>query len=129
MITITSKDALRSKQLTPGWREGACISYMPKTAATDGSVNHIWELEVQDGGLTVPIKSYLVSEKAISMGKNFFIACGFPQEAWNELETGKVSSSPLDPIDCVNKKFKIFVSNKTFDGKIQNEATDFLPLI
>lgn len=128
MITVTSKDALRAKQLTPGWREGSALSYTPKVAGTDGSALHVFEIEVDDSGLMTPLKPYQISEKAVSMGKAFFIACGFPPSEWEKLERGEATSSQINPLDCVNKKFKVFVSNKMYDGRIQNEATDFLPL-
>lgn len=128
MITITQKDALRAKQLKPGWRPGKVVSYEPATAGTDGSMLHKWGIEVIDNGLQVPIKDYQVSEKAVSMGKNFFIACGFPKEEWEKLEKGEETSQTLDPNDCVEKEIQVFVSNSTFNNRIQNEATDFLPL-
>jgi|SRR5688572_19114482 len=128
MITVTAKDALRAKQITPGWREGIVVSYTPKVAGTDGSALHVFGIEVADGGLQVPLKDYQLSEKAISMGKNFLIACGFPKTEWDKLEKGEEGSAQIDPSSCVNKKIKVFVSNTTFQGRINNEATDFMPL-
>lgn len=128
MITVTSKDALRAKQLTPGWRPGTITEYTPKVAGTDGSALHVFGIEVEDSGLVCPLKDYQISEKAVSMGKNFFIACGFPKEEWEKLEKGETASKQINPLDCVNKKVKVFVSNTTFNGRINNEATDFLPI-
>ena len=128
MITVTSKDALRAKQINPGWKEGKAVSYTPKVAGTDGSALHVFEIEVEDSGLTVPLKPYQISEKAVSMGKAFFIANGFPKEEWEKVERGEATSHQINPQDCIGKKLRVFVSNKMFDGKIQNEATDFLPL-
>lgn len=128
MITVTSKDALRAEQLTPGWRNGKCVSYTPKTAAKDGSGLHVFGIEVLDNGINFPLKDYQISEKAVSMGKAFFIACGFPKEEWDNLVKGKSTSQNIDGNDCVNKDFKVMVVNTTFNGKISNEAGDFLPL-
>lgn len=128
MITVTAKDALRAKQITPGWREGEVVSYTPKVAGTDGSGLHVFGIEVNDGGLAVPLKDYQLSEKAISMGKNFLIACGFPKDEWEKLERGEATSQQVDERSLVGKKLKVFVSNTTFGGRINNEATDFLPL-
>lgn len=128
MITVTAKDALRSEQLTPGWREGECISVKTKTAGTDGSALFVFEVEVNDRGLKVPLKDYQLSEKAISMGKAFFLACGFPQEEWDKLVRSEATSTQIDERSCVGKKFKVMVINTTYQGRIQNEAGDFLPL-
>lgn len=128
MITVTAKDALRAKQLVPGWREGLVVSYTPKVAGTDGSALHVFGIEVNDASLMVPLKDYQLSEKAISMGKNFLIACGFPKSEWEKLERGEEGSTQIDPNSCVNKKLKVFVSNSTYQGKISNEATDFMPI-
>lgn len=128
MITVTAKDALRARQLTPGWRtQGKVVSYTPKVAGTDGSALHVFGIEVQDGGLWVPLKDYQISEKAVSMGKNFFIACGFPKEEWERLEKGEEVATQIDEHSLVNKELQVFVSNSSYQGKISNEATDFLP--
>lgn len=128
MITVTAKDALRAKQITPGWREGIVTAYTPKVAGTDGSALYVFGIEVNDSGLMVPLKDFQLSEKAISMGKNFLIACGFPKEEWDKLERGEATSQQIDPTAVVGKKLKVFVSNTTYQGRISNEATDFLPL-
>lgn len=128
MITVTAKDALRAKTIKPQFYEGTVVSYTPKTANTDGSALYVFGIEVNDSGLMVPIKDYQISEKSVSMGKNFLIACGFPKEEWEKLERGEVGAQQIDPNDCVGKKLKVFVSNTIFNGRINNEATDFLPL-
>ena len=128
MITVTQKDALRAKTLTPGWREGEVVSYTPKTAGSDGSALHVWGVEVKDGSLSVPLKDYQVSEKAVSMGKAFFISCGFPKDEWEKLEKGEETSVSIDPQSCVGRKIKVHVINTQFNNRVQNEAGDFLPL-
>jgi hypothetical protein len=129
MITVTAKDALRSEQLSPGWKPGRCTNYYTKAAKTDGSTLHMFEIEV-DAGLpvAVPLKDYMISEKATSMGKNFFLACGFPKEEWDKLVQGKNASQTINPSDCVGKSFQVFVKNSEYEGRISNEAGDFLPL-
>lgn len=128
MIKVTSKDARRAEQLTPGWREGVCTNFYEKSASTDGSKLYIFPVEVVENGLVFPLKDYQVSEKAVSMGKAFFIACGFPPDKWEELIKGEDTSVDIDPRNCVNKKFKVYVKNSTYEGRVQNEAGDFLPL-
>jgi hypothetical protein len=129
MITVTAKDALRTEQLTPGWRNGTVTNYYSQAAKTDGSTLHMFEIEV-DGGLPVPVplKDYMISEKATSMGKNFFLACGFPKDEWDKLVKGQTASQQINPLDCVGKKLQVFVKNTEYQGRISNEAGDFLPI-
>jgi len=130
MIKVTQKDAIRSEQLTPGWREGTCTNHFEKPASTDGSIVHNFEIEVIDPNfpVPVPIKNFNVSEKAISMGKNFFIACGLPKDIWDKLIKGEETFYEIEPRNCIGKKFKVFVKNTTFEGRINNEASDFMAL-
>jgi hypothetical protein len=130
MITVTAKDALRSEQLDPGWVDGECVRYTQGVAGTDGSVVHKFEIEVivPHTPVPVPISDYFISEKAAGMGKNFFLACGFPKEEWDNLVKGKATSSQINPLDCVGKKFKVLVTNEKVGNRIINKAGDFLPL-
>lgn len=130
MIKVTQKDAIRSEQLTPGWRVGTCTNHFEKPASTDGSIVHNFEIEVEDTGFPVPVplKNFNVSEKAVSMGKAFFIACGLPPSEWDKLIKGEAAAVEIEPRNCVGKKFKVMVKNTTFEGRINNEASDFLPL-
>lgn len=127
MITVTAKDALRAKTLKPMWYPGVVVAYTPKTANSDGSALHVFSIEVNDSGLLTPIKDYQISEKAVSMGKNFLLACGFPKEEWEKLERGESGAMDIDPNSCVGKHIQVFVSNTMFNNRINNEATDFLP--
>ena len=131
MITVTAKDALRTAQLTPGWKHGKCVSHEPATAG-DGSIYHKFGIEVNasDEGFPnpVPLKEYNVSEKAVSMGKAFFIACGFPESEWDNLMKGKSTSAVIDEKSCIGKEFQVMVINTKYQNRVSNEAGDFLPL-
>ena len=127
MITVTAQDALKTAQLTPGVKPGRCVRYI---AGTDknGATLHRWIVEVREEGYPewVPLKDYTVSEKAISMGKGFYIACGFPEDIWEDLMKGKLKSYQFSETDCVGKEFDVNVINTMYNGKIQNEAQDFM---
>lgn len=127
MITVTSKDALRSEQVEPGWKNGQCINYIPGTAG-DGSMLHKFGIEVEYKGMMYPLQDYMISEKAVSMGKAFFIACGFPPAVWDKLVKGEETAQQIDPNSCVGKKFKVMVVNESYNNRINNKAGDFLPL-
>ena len=130
MIKVTAKDALRSEQLTPGWKVGVCVNFFEAIAKTDGSKVYTFEIEVEEKGMPVPVplQNYVISEKAVSMGKAFFIACGFPQEEWDKLVKGEATSADIDPVNCVGKKFRVMVANDKYENRILNKAADFLPL-
>lgn len=127
MITVTAKDALRTAQLTPGWKPGKCVSH-EETTAKDGSALHKFGIEVQEEGfpIPVPLQDYMISEKAVSMGKAFFIACGFPESEWDKLMKGEKASAQINPKDCVNKEFNVMVVNEKYENRINNKAGDFL---
>jgi hypothetical protein len=127
MITITRRDALKAETVQPGTYLGECVSYTQATASKDSSLLHKFEIEVDTKGMKIPLKDYQISEKAISMGKAFFIACGFPPEKWEALVAGELPDINLDPNDCVGKKFKVVVINTTYNNRVQSEAADFYP--
>lgn len=127
MITVTPQDALRSIQLTPGRKRGKVTGYERGTAK-DGSVLHKYAIEVQEEGFPqyVPVQDYMISEKAISMGKSFFVACGMPEDIWDKLAKGEVTSNfNFDERECVGKELYITVINEPYMGRLLNKASDF----
>jgi hypothetical protein len=128
MIKVTSRDALKSEVVKPGTYKGRCVSYQAKTASKDSSIVHYFEIEVENSGMWYPIQDYMVSEKAAGMGKNFFLACGFPEAEWDKLVKGEATNVDIDPNDCVNKEFKVSVINTQFDNRTQSKAGDFFKL-
>lgn len=127
MITITPKDALRAKNLPPGWQICDVENHYTKPAATDGSTVHYYELTVVDGQYAgVPLAELTISEKAVGMGKNFFVACGMPAEIWDKAEKGE--SQSFDEKLPVGKRIRVMVKPETFGNRMLNKASDFLPL-
>lgn len=122
------KDALRSETLQPGSYAGKCVSYEPATAKGDGSAVHKFGIEVAHNGIDFPLQDFVISEKAVSMGKAFFIACGFPREEWDKLVKGQATSAQIDPNECVGKAFKVQVINDKYENRILNKAGDFFSL-
>lgn len=125
MITITPKDALRAEQLPPGWQICDVTNHYTKPANTDGSTVHYYEMEVVDGQYKgVPLQELTISEKAVGMGKNFFIACGMPTELWDRAKKGE--SVNFDEKEPVGKRIKVMVKPEPFGGRIINKPSDFL---
>ena len=129
-ITVTAKDALRTVQITPGWKRGKCTGHEQTTDKT-GAALHKYAIEVdctEEGyPVPVPLQDYFLSEKAVSMGKAFFIACGMPEDVWERLQKGQEKSVTLDEKSPVGKEFQVMVSNEKFENRFLNKATDFLP--
>lgn len=127
MITITPRDAKRTEMVQPGWHICECVNYFPKPASTDGSTVHNYEIDIVEGQFAgTPLKNLTISEKALAMGKNFFLATGMPQAEWDRALKGE--SISFDEKNPVGKRFKAMVSNTKFENRMQNEATDFLAI-
>jgi hypothetical protein len=126
MITITPKDALQSKQVTPGWQILDVTNHYTKPAAGDGSTVHYFELEIKEGTFKGVPLTYIVSEKAPGMAKAFFFACGLTQEMWDAAEKGE--SIKFDEKLCIGKVIKGMITNDKYDNRVTNKVTDFLPL-
>ena len=129
-ITVTAKDALKTVQLTPGWKRGKCSGH-EATTARDGSGLHKYAIEVDasEEGFPnpVPLQDYMISEKATGMAKAFFIACGFPETEWEKLQKGEKANVQIDEKSPVGKEFQVMVSNEKYENRINNKAADFLP--
>lgn len=127
MITITPKDALRSESLPPGWQFCRVPNMYTKPAAGDGSTNYYYEIEVIDGQFKgVPLQELVVNEKAVSMHKNFFVACGAPQELWDKAKKGE--SQQFDERKPIGTVLKVMVTPSKFENRLLNKPTDFLAL-
>lgn len=127
MITITPKDALKAETLPPGWQNCEVENHYTKPASGDGSTVHYYEITVIDGQFAgVPLNELTISEKAIGMGKNFFLACGMPQSLWDKAKKGEAVQ--FDEKLPVGKKLKVMVKPEPFGGRILNKASDFMPM-
>lgn len=127
MITITPKDALKAKVLPPGWQICEVENHYTKPAQGDGSTVHYYELTIVEGQFKgVPLNELTLSEKAIGMGKSFFLACGMPLALWEQAERGE--SVQFDEKLPVGKRVKVMVKPENFGNRTLNKASDFLPV-
>lgn len=127
MLTLNQKDALKARVLQPGWRICEVENHYIKPAAGDGSNVHYYEITVIAGDdKNTPLSEFIVSEKAVGMGKAFFIACGQPESDWQRAEKGEAVS--FDEKLPVGRKIKVFVKPEPFNNRLMNRATDFMRL-
>ena len=126
MITITTKDARKVEVIDPTWYKTVVKNHYTKPAA-DASTNHNFELEIIEGKFAgYSPQDYLINEKAVSFGKDFFIACGYPKGEWDKLVAGEQTSVQLDEKDCIGKTIMTFISNEKFGNRLLNKATNFM---
>jgi hypothetical protein len=102
-------------------------NHYTKPAQGDGSTVHYYEITVVEGQFkNVPLNELTISEKAIGMGKNFFVACGMPVALWDQAEKGE--SVQFDEKLPVGKKLKVMVKPEPFGNRILNKPVDFLAI-
>jgi hypothetical protein len=121
--------------VTPGWYLVDVKKVETAPAKTDQSTNFIFILEIVSDlkGDTqfaeVQLKKFYINEKAIySTGLAFLEACGLDKDSVTKLRKKEVQSIPIDENACVDKRIKCSVINTTWEGRVGNEAKDFLPL-
>ena len=116
---IGKTDLLRSKVVKPGWYETVIKAVNDKQAST-GVTGKIIDLVITSGEYAdVPITARFW-ENAPGFAENFVWAC-----------TGKkVDPEGGDYVfeNAVGKKIKTYIENKTYNGRLQNEPKDYMPL-
>lgn len=127
MITITPKDALKAKTLPPGWQICVVDNHYVKPSQNDGSNVHFYEITIVEGEHKgTPLQEYTISEKALGMGKSFFLATGMPLELWERAEKGEaVQFNEKNP---VGKTLRVMVKPEAFNNRMLNKAVDFMSL-
>jgi len=122
MITITKRDILRSKIVTPAWYRVHVEEVGEKTAKSGTSQNYPVEgtilFNADNGskefeGVPTP-GNWMFNEKAIGLAVDFLKACG----AEVDLEGGRFELS-----DAVGKDIDVFIGNGVYEGKTQNTIT------
>jgi hypothetical protein len=127
MIRVTKKDALKAKVLPAGWQVCEVVRHYTKPAKESGATVHYYELEVIEGQYKdVPLNEYTISENAIGIGKNFFVACGMDKNEWEKAEKGE--EFEFDEEFPVGKKLRVHVKPEVFGNRTLNKAADFMSM-
>jgi hypothetical protein len=116
---IGKSDLLRSKTVKPGWYETLVKSVTDVSAKSSGVAGKSIELIIVGSDFAdVPLTARFW-ENAPGFAANFIWAI-----------TGKkVEDSGYFQLEnAVGKKIKTFVKNKEWQGRVGNEASDFMPL-
>jgi len=118
-------DTLRgSMVLDPNWYPAIVRAVEIKAAKTDASTNWNYRFEILSGksrdgkDYTGTMVYRLFNEKALGFARPFVEALGITIHEDDE----------FDPNTAVGKKLLIYVKNREYEGKLQNEVADFRPI-
>jgi hypothetical protein len=126
-VNLSAEDLAKGTLLDPGWHPCEIIKYEETPAKTDRSTNCTSHLKVLAGAGKGATSKYLLNEKALGFGKNFFLALGAKYvkntEGKNELKDIILSN------ELVGKKVDVyFIRGTSSKGNDFNDAKDFAPI-
>jgi hypothetical protein len=123
-MRFTPDDRKRGLVLDPNWYPAVVASLEIKAAKGDGSTNWNYKLTILSGkgkdgkDYTGAFVYRLFNEKAMGFAIPFIEAIGFKLKDEDE----------FDPNAAIGKKLMVYVKNREYEGKLQNEVADFRPI-
>lgn len=123
-MRITADDLKRGIVMDPNWYPALVKSLEVKPSKGDGSTNWNYKLEILQGknkdgkDLAGVIVYRLFNEKAMGFATSFLEACGHKV----------VPDQDIDPNYPIGKKLMVYVKNREYEGRLQNEVADFRPI-
>jgi hypothetical protein len=129
IIKVTRKDVMASSLVSPDWYLVVVKSVITSPAAKDQSTNYVVSFQfVQEEYKDYFIKKQYLNEKGIfGTGLNLLVACGLPKEVLDKIRAKEMEDVAINTDDMEGKVIKAKISNTTWEGKVSNEAVDFLP--
>ncbi len=137
MIEIKGSDVRSNTLAKPDWYIVDVVAMNPKLTKSGDSMNFNYRLKIVSDlkGNTefedCRVKDFLINEKGIfGVGLLFYGACDEDVRKAMDIQK-KDKNAPNIPIDenfPVGKRIRALISNTTFENRVSNEATDFLPL-
>lgn len=126
-INLTSDDLARGTIVNPAWYPCEIIKYEEKPASTDRSTNCISHFKILTGEFEGGGGNLLLNEKAMGMGKAFFIALG---AKYTTNAKGKKELLGVELNDGLKgKRLDVYFARGTSNrGNDFNDAKDFAPL-
>jgi len=124
-MRITAADLKRGIICDPNWYPVVVKSVEVKPSKGDGSTNWNYKLEIlagknKDGKELAGVIVYrLFNEKAMGFAVPFVEACGQKVEK---------EGAEIDPNFPIGKKLMVYVKNREYEGRMQNEVADFRPI-
>jgi hypothetical protein len=124
-MRITADDLKRGVVMDHNWYPAVVKSVEVKPSKGDGSTNWNYKIEILQGKnkdgkeLQGVIVYRLFNEKAMGFAVPFVEACG---------QKITPDGAEIDPNYPVGKKLMIYVKNREYEGRLQNEVADFRPI-
>jgi len=123
-MRFSADDLRRNLVLDPNWYPAVVKSLEIKPAKTDASTNWNYKLEIlsgkgKDGKDYAGTSVYrMFNEKAMGFARPFVEALGVSLKEDDE----------FDPNSAIGKKLMVYVKNREYEGKLQNDVADFRPI-
>lgn len=127
-MRYTKEDLLKSKPIEPGWYPAECKSYEQKPSkGEDKSLNTTFKFQLMEGAVSPSGVDFsgafvyrLFNEKGMGFAAAFIeVVTGTPPTP----EGGE-----FDPDEAKGKKMLVYITNRTYEGRLQNEVSDFRPI-
>lgn len=123
-VNLTSDDLSKGALVSPGWYPCEITKYEEKPASTDRSTNATSFFKILTGEFAGGGGRYLLNEKALGFGKNFFLALGAKQTLGSNGKP-QIVGVELTPA-LVGKKLDVyFIRGTSSRGNDFNDAKDF----
>ena len=123
-MRFSADDLKRGVVMDPNWYPAVVKTLEIKPAKSDGSTNWNYKFEIlsgkgKDGKDYTGTNVYrLFNEKAMGFARPFVESLGIQLKEDDE----------FDPNSAIGKKMMIYVKNREYEGKLQNEVADFRPI-
>lgn len=126
-VNLSSDDLAKGTLVNPGWYPCEIMKYEEKPATTDRSTNCNIHFKILSGEFEGSGTKYLLNEKALGFGKNFFLALG-AKYTTNEKGKKELKGIELNPA-LVGKKLDVYIARGTSNkGNDFNDPKDFAPI-
>lgn len=127
-MRFTKEDLLKGRPIEPHWYPAECVSYEQKPSkGEDKSLNTTFKFKLLEGAVSPSGKDMagafvyrLFNEKGMGFAAPFI-----------EVVTGKPANEEggeFDPDEAKGKKMLIYITNRMYEGRLQNEVSDFRPI-
>lgn len=132
-MRVTKEDLLKSKPIEPAWYPAEVTSYEQKPAGKDaknpGSLNTTFKFKLLEGAVSPTNKDMagaIVYRLFNEAGMGF--AAPFIAVVRDVLEVDP-EGVEFDPDEAKGKKMLVYIQNRMYEGRMQNEVADFRPIV
>lgn len=121
LLNVTKEDRLKGKVFPVDWYNCEVKSRKEKVAKSGTSTNHTYQCDILDGPFKGGSIYCMFNTAAIGKIAPFLEGCGM------DLPENEEDFS-FDPDAPVGRKLKVYNGNRMYEGRPQNDPSDFRPL-